>query len=84
MAGYHLADIEKGVYGQPSKIFEEVAEFKDALEQRNPVMELCELSDLVGAIKGYLSNRYGGTVTLSDLDVMAEATEKAFKSGRRA
>jgi hypothetical protein len=54
MAGYHLAHIPRGTFGEPSKIMEEALEFQDAIRQGNPVMALCELSDLVGAVQGYL------------------------------
>lgn len=46
--GYHTRKIEKGVVGEASKIREEFEEFMDAVEQNNRVMELVELSDMVG------------------------------------
>lgn len=49
MAGYHIKFINKGVLGYFSKIEEEFQEFKDAHEQKSVVMELVELSDLIGA-----------------------------------
>lgn len=49
MAGYHIKFINKGVLGFFSKIEEEFNEFKDAHEQNSTVMELVELSDLIGA-----------------------------------
>lgn len=49
MAGYHIKFINKGVLGYFSKIEEEFHEFKDAHEQNSFVMELVELSDLIGA-----------------------------------
>ena len=50
MAGYHITYINKGTLGQFSKIEEEFNEFKDAHLQKSFVMELVELSDLIGAI----------------------------------
>lgn len=81
-AGYHLASIPRGVYGEASKIYEEVAEFKDACEQGLRVMELAELSDVMGAVRGYLAKHWPG-IALSDLERMALVTERAFKSGQR-
>lgn len=78
--GYHLTPIKKGVYGEPSKIAEEAAEFADAVSQGASIMALVELSDLLGAIKGYLA-RYN--LTLADLNTMSTITERAFVNGRR-
>jgi NTP pyrophosphatase (non-canonical NTP hydrolase) len=83
MAGYHKKDIPRGEYGKLSKIKEEVAELEDALEQGNKIMALVELSDLLGAITGFLKQEYNGTITLHDLKVMSKATKRAFRSGRR-
>jgi len=83
MAGYHKKEIPRGEYGKFSKIKEEVAELEDALEQDNKIMALVELSDLLGAITGFLQQEYNGTITLHDLKVMSKATKRAFKSGRR-
>jgi hypothetical protein len=77
---YHLIDIPKGVYGEFSKIEEEFLELKDALTQENPIMALCELSDLIGAIEAY-ATKYN--VTLDDLLRMKGATTRAFQSGAR-
>lgn len=49
MAGYHIKFIKKGVLGQLSKIEEEFNEFIDSHEQNSFVMEMVELSDLIGA-----------------------------------
>ena len=80
--GYHVAKISRGTFGEDSKIFEEVDEFADALDQGIAIMALVELSDLVGAIKGWLA-KYHPSITLTDLDKMAEATKRAFESGHR-
>lgn len=78
---YHLREIKKGVYGEASKITEEHEEFVEALEQKNPVMALIELSDLIGAIEAYAYKNH--RVTLDQLIVMKNATERAFTSGHR-
>ena len=80
--GYHIVPIEKGEIGEISKIQEEVDELRDAHEQQSKIMELVELSDLVGAIKLYLRRHQPGT-TLQDLDTMATITERAFVNGVR-
>jgi hypothetical protein len=79
--GYHIAKIPKGVYGQWSKVKEEVEEFEDALAQRNVIMAQVELSDLLGAIEAYAENAFN--LKLSDLIIMKEATKNAFKDGSR-
>ena len=61
-----MSKIKKGVYGKFSKVKEEFKEVSDARKQRNKILELVELSDLVGAIRGYLENKFNG-MTLDDL-----------------
>jgi hypothetical protein len=82
MAGYHLTDIPRGKLGELSKVVEEVQEAVDADQQGNKIMLLLELSDVVGAIRLYLAKHHPG-LTLRDLEVMADATERAFQSGSR-
>jgi hypothetical protein len=81
--GYHLTKIDRGEFGEPSKIFEEVEEFRDSLMQNNTIMALTELSDVIGAIEGWLG-KYHPTVTLGDLLRMKETTARAFASGHRS
>lgn len=80
--GYHLADIPKGELGEVSKISEEFLEFQDAITQGAVVMQLCELSDMIGAIEGWLAKHHP-SITLSDVIKMSEVTKRAFRSGRR-
>jgi len=80
--GYHKRKIKKGKYGKASKIREEYQEFRDALEQKNKVMALVELSDLIGAIEKYLENKFPG-ISINDLLVMTRATKSAFRDGSR-
>jgi phosphoribosyl-ATP pyrophosphohydrolase len=80
--GYHLKPILKGELGEISKIQEELSELVDAHEQGARIMELCELSDLIGAVKAYLSKHHPGT-SIEDVLLMSEITERAFRSGRR-
>lgn len=78
--GYHLTEIQKGVLGEPSKIEEEFLEFMDAVKQKNNVMAIIELSDMIGAIEAYVKQF---NLTLSDLVVMKNATKSAFEDGTR-
>lgn len=79
---YHIAEIQRGKFGEASKIFEEVDEFADALDQKVAVMQLVELSDLVGAIKGWLAKHHP-SITIHDLDDMALVTQRVFENGHR-
>ena len=80
--GYHIAEIKKGKFGDISKLQEELDELKDCEDQQNKIMALVELSDLYGAIKGYLV-KHIPSMTMEDLRIMSEATERAFKDGTR-
>jgi len=80
--GYHLREIKKGEYGEISKIEEELDELKEALEQDNMIMAMCELSDVYGALDGYLE-KYFPELTMEDLKTMSEATKRAFGDGTR-
>lgn len=79
---YHTRKINKGVYGESSKIQEEVEELQDAELQNNKIMTLVELSDIICAINGYLRVQYP-FIKLEDLIKMAEATHSAFVDGTR-
>ena len=61
---WHQKKIKKGIYGEFSKIEEEVEEAKDALEQKNHLMYLIELSDIIGAIEKIAEHH---NLTLEDL-----------------
>lgn len=80
--GYHLKKIKKGIIGEVSKIQEELDELKDALEQKNKVMALVELSDIILAMKLFLNKNFKG-IKLRDIITMSEATDRAFKDGSR-
>jgi hypothetical protein len=82
LLGYHKAVIARGVFGEDSKIYEEIDEFADALDQNVQIMALVELSDVIGAIEGWLAKHHP-TVTLSDLAAMSAVTQRAFESGAR-
>ena len=80
--GYHVRVIHKGVLGDPSKIIEELEEFRDALDQGAILMALVELSDMIGATEAYLAKHHP-SITLDDLRTMSDITKRAFVNGRR-
>ena len=80
--GYHIRKITRGKIGEVSKIKEEIEELEDALEQKNKIMALVELSDLYGAIDLFLKKHFPDT-TMKDLKIMSETTQRAFKNGHR-
>lgn len=80
--GYHLTEIQKGVFGKLSKIEEELEELKDAHIQGNRIMTLMELSDLYGAMRGYLEDQFSD-ITMKDIETMHLATKRAFEDGTR-
>lgn len=53
---WHNRPIKKGIYGEFSKVEEEVDEAREALEQNNHLMYLIELSDIIGAIEKIAEN----------------------------
>ena len=79
---YHLREIDKGEFGELSKIYEEVEELKDSEQQAAKIMIINELCDIIGAIEGYLE-RHHPSVTVQDLIEMKALTKRAFESGRR-
>ena len=80
--GYHLVDIPRGEIGESSKILEEVLELQDAENQEAKIMQLVELSDIIGSIALYMEKHHPST-TVDDLIVMAKITRRAFENGRR-
>lgn len=78
--GYHKIKIDKGTLGELSKIKEEFWELVDGHEQDNPVLEICELCDLIGAIEAY-AKRWN--LSLDDLVKMKDATKAAFEDKTR-
>lgn len=55
--GFHKRHIPKGVYGELSKIREELEEAEDSEEQGQGLMLQIELSDMIGAIRGVAESR---------------------------
>lgn len=78
--GYHKKKILKGELGEFSKVEEEFLELKDSYEQDHPVLIVCELCDLIGAIEAY-ANKWN--FTLDDLIKMKDSTKEAFEERTR-
>lgn len=81
-SGYHQRGFVKGQIGEVSKIFEEFEEFKDAVKVDDKILQLCELSDLMGSIDEYVRQTFN--LCLEDLIKNNHKTKKAFEVGRRA
>jgi len=79
--GYHINKIEKGIIGEFSKIKEEFQELEDAFNQKDKVLQICELTDLIGAIELYASVKF--KLTIEDLKKFSDKTQQAFKKGIR-
>ena len=79
---YHTVAIPRGTFGELSKIYEEVEEMKDAERQDNPILMLCELADLLGAVDGYVKKHHN--MTVEDVLKMTKLNAKAFESGYRS
>lgn len=79
--GYHKREILKGTIGEFSKIKEEIEELFDAEDQKNSILILCELSDLIGAIEMYTSSKFN--LKLEDLKSFSDLTKSAFLEGKR-
>lgn len=78
--GYHKTKIPKGILGEFSKIEEEFLELKDAKEQGDKILILCEISDLFGAIEEYIKK---WNLTLYDIKQFSDKTKSAFKDKTR-
>lgn len=78
--GYHKSNIKRGEIGEISKVIEEVDEFVDAKQQGIKILEICELSDIYGALEE-LAKKYN--LTMDDLKQMSDKTKEAFKEGKR-
>ncbi len=82
MGYHHDLSIPKSELGSITKIFEELHELQDAALNKQKLLILCELADLIGAIKGYLAKGQP-EIKLRDLNDMSRLTERAFKVGSR-
>lgn len=73
---WHNRPIKKGIYGEFSKVEEEVDEAREALEQNNHLMYLIELSDVIGAIEKIAENH---GLTLEDLINFSKKVKESKK-----
>lgn len=78
--GYHLSQIPRGVLGEFSKIEEEFRELEDSIKQKNKILSICELADLIGAIELFAENY---SLSLKDILKMKDCTKEAFLCGDR-
>lgn len=78
--GYHNKTIKKGILGNFSKIEEEYEELKDAYEQGDEVLQICELTDLIGAIEEYAKK---WNLSIHQLLEFSNKTKSSFKDGKR-
>lgn len=78
---YHVNEIDKGVLGEFSKIKEEFQELQDAVEQEDRILQICELTDLIGAIEEFSNSKF--RLTLMDLITFSNKTKSAFREGKR-
>ncbi len=62
--GLHAREIARGVYGELSKVREELEEAEDAVAQGLDLMLFMELADIIGAVEG-VAAKYG--ITLDQL-----------------
>lgn len=72
---FHISEYKKGDYKTFDKIIEEYEEILDARKQNNKIMEIIELSDLIGAIEGYIENEFN--LTLNDLILFSNKVKES-------
>ncbi len=78
--GYHLVPIQKGTFGDVSKIQEELDELKDAKVQGSKILAAVEMADLYGALEAYAESM---GITMDDIRIMSNITKRAFQNGKR-
>lgn len=79
--GYHIKETPKGKIGEFSKITEEYEELLDAFKQKCKVLQICEMTDLIGAIEEYSLKHF--KLSLQDLINFSNKTKSAFKEKKR-
>jgi len=77
---YHTKNIIKGTFGEFSKIAEEFFELEDAFNQSDKVLQICEMTDLIGAIEEYAKK---WNLSIIDLKKFSDKTKNSFISGKR-
>ncbi len=79
--GYHLSKIERGTYGELSKVQEELNEALDAMDQGCKIMLQVELADIYGALEAVAVMN---GLDMEDLKSMSDITKRAFDNGARS
>ena len=78
---YHRNEIQKGTIGEFSKIKEEFQELEDGYMQDDKILQIVELTDLIGAIEEFSINKFG--LNVNDLVKFSNKTKEAFREGKR-
>lgn len=71
--GFHKNIITRGIYGEISKVREELEEAEDAIQQGQTLMLLVELADIIGACAG-VAAKHG--LSINDLVAFAQLRSK--------
>jgi phosphoribosyl-ATP pyrophosphohydrolase len=71
--GFHRNIITRGIYGEISKVREELEEAEDAIQQGQTLMLLVELADIIGACAG-VAAKHG--LSINDLVAFAQLRSK--------
>ena len=79
---YHTREFVKGAHGTADKIVEEALEVLDSMQQGIRVMALHECSDVISAVRGFVSKEFPG-IDFSEVLAMSAVTDRAFNSGKR-
>ena len=77
--GYHTKRIDKGVYGDFSKVKEEFEELEDAWNNRKSVaLTICELADLYGSMKAFAEKTLN--IPMEEIVKFSELTDEVYLS----
>lgn len=77
--GYHSKFIQKGEYGEFSKIEEEYKELEDIWNNtQNRVLTACELSDLYGAMEAFAEKTLN--IPMNEIVKMSNLTKDVYDS----
>lgn len=69
-----LSAIPHGVSGEVSMVVQRTREIEDSQQQKNPILLLNDMANLVGAVKAFLKAKHP-TLSITDLEKMYEATQ---------
>lgn len=80
--GYHERAVPRSPHGTAGKVVEEALELLDAQAQGARLMAAQECADVLSAVRGFVESELAG-ITMSDVELMAAITDRAFASGVR-